>query len=121
MFRITEDPSSGSLVQCLSKITRMVLSYPLIWMWSVLEQHIVTRCVCVCVCVCSSLFRKTLLSAFLDGELHTHTHRVTIRCHYTDHVQVNRHDRTILDILAKFCTRLPDDGSFVIRNMLEHF
>ena len=34
---------------------------------------------------------------------------------------VNRHDRTILVILAKYCTRLPDDGSSVIRNMLEHF
>ena len=29
MFRITEDPSSGSLVQYLAKITRMVLSCPL--------------------------------------------------------------------------------------------
>ena len=24
-------------------------------------------------------------------------------------------------ILAKYCTRLPDDGSSVIRNMLQHF
>jgi len=24
-------------------------------------------------------------------------------------------------ILAKHCTRLPDDGSSVIRNMLEHY
>jgi hypothetical protein len=37
------------------------------------------------------------------------------------YVRVNRHDRTILVILAKYCTRLPDDGSLVIRNMLEHF
>jgi len=33
----------------------------------------------------------------------------------------NGHDRTILVILAKCCIRLPDDGSFVIRNMLENF
>ena len=54
MFRITEDPSSGSLVQYLAKITitKMFLSCPLSWAWSVLWQHIVTRCVCVCVCVC---------------------------------------------------------------------
>ena len=39
MFRITEDPSSGSLIQCLAKITNMVLSCPLKWMWSVLWQH----------------------------------------------------------------------------------
>jgi len=64
MFRITEDPSSGNLVQCLAKITRMVLSCPLTWMWSVLWQHIVTRCVCVCVDHC-------IESAILDNALHT--------------------------------------------------
>jgi len=62
MFRITEDPSSGSLVQCLAKITNIVLSCPLTWTRSVLWQHIPT-------------------------------------------------------ILAKHCTRLPDDGSSVIRNV----
>jgi len=44
-----------------------------------------------------------------------------ICCHNTDHVHVNGHNRTILVILAKYCTRLPDDGSSVIRNTLEHF
>jgi len=29
MFRITRDPSSGNFVQCLAKITVMVLSCPL--------------------------------------------------------------------------------------------
>ena len=47
MFRITEDPSSGSLVQCLAKIIRMVVSCPLTW------------------------------RAYLDSELHTHTHTHT--------------------------------------------
>jgi len=42
-------------------------------------------------------------------------------CHNTDYVHVNGHDRTILAILAKYYTRLPDDGSFVIRDMLGHF
>ena len=42
-------------------------------------------------------------------------------CHNTDYVHVNGHDRTILVILAKYCIRLPDDGSFVIQNLLEHF
>jgi len=62
MFQITEDPLSGSLLQCLAKIKKMVLSYPLTWSWSVLWQHILTRfvCVCVCVCVCSSLYRNAL-------------------------------------------------------------
>ena len=36
-------------------------------------------------------------------------------------VHVNGHDRTITEILAKYCIELPDDGSLVIRNMLEHF
>jgi len=31
MFRITMDPSSGSFIQCLAKITIMVLSCPLAW------------------------------------------------------------------------------------------
>jgi len=57
MFRITKDPSSGSLVQCLAKITKMILSCPLTWTRSVLWQHIVTRCVCVC----SSLYMEALL------------------------------------------------------------
>ena len=38
-----------------------------------------------------------------------------------DVVHVNGHDRTILVILAKYCIRLRDYGSFVIRNMLEYF
>jgi len=68
MFRITRDPSSGSFIQSLAKITVMVLSYPL-----------------------------------------------------TDYVHVNGHDRTITVILAKHCIKLPDDGSLVIRNMLQQF
>ena len=49
---------------------------------------------------------------------HARTQRVTICCHNNDLVHVNRH---ILVILAKHCTSLPDDGSSVIRNMLEQF
>ena len=36
-------------------------------------------------------------------------------------VHVNGHDRTITVILAKHCIKLHDDGSRVIRNMLEQF
>jgi hypothetical protein len=78
MIRITEDLSSGSLVQCLVEITRMFISGALTWTLSVL-------------------------------------------CHNTDRVFVKGHERTIRVIVAKHCTRLPDDGSSVIRNMLEHF
>jgi len=52
---------------------------------------------------------------------YTQAQRVRICCHNTDHVHVNGHDRTIFVILAKYCTRLPDDGFSVIRNILEYF
>ena len=42
-------------------------------------------------------------------------------CQNTDYVHANGHDRTITVILAKHCIKLPDDGSLVIRNMLEQF
>jgi len=44
-----------------------------------------------------------------------------ICCHNTDYVHINGHDITIAVILAKHCKKLPDDGSLVIRNMLEQF
>jgi len=77
MFRIKRDPSSGSSIQCLAKITVMVLS--------------------------------------------RHTHHGQKCCHNTDYVHINGHDGTITVILAKHCIKLPDDGSLVIRNMLEQF
>jgi len=42
-----------------------------------------------------------------------------IFCRNTDYVHINGLDRTITVILAKHCIELPDDGSLVIRNMLE--
>ena len=47
MFRITEDPSSGSLVQCFAKNYKI---NSLTWIRSVLSQYIPIRCACVCVC-----------------------------------------------------------------------
>ena len=66
--------------------------------------------VCVCVCVVHCL--EGHLSAFLGSELKYATITPTTSMS-TDTIQ-----RTILVILAKHCTRLPDDGSSVIRNML---
>jgi hypothetical protein len=57
----------------------------------------------------------------LSRQCSTHTHHGQICCHNTDYVHVNGHDRTITVISAKHCIKLPDDGSLVIRNMLEHF
>ena len=62
----------------------------------------------------------TVVSAFLYSEPHTRT-MGRICCHNTDYVHVNGHDRIILVILAKYCIRLPDDGSSLILNMLEQF
>jgi len=95
MFRITEDPSSGSLVQCLAKNYKndSIVSVDMDKV-GVMAAYCNPMCVCVCVCVC---------------------------CHNTDLVHVNGHNRMILVILAKYSIRLPDDGSSVIRNMLEHF
>ena len=46
-------------------------------------------------------------------------HHGYICCHNTDYVHINGRDITINVILAKHCIKLPDDGSLVIRNMLE--
>ena len=66
MFRITDDPSSGSLVQCLAKNYK----------------------------------NDSIVSVDMD--------KVGVMAAYAAYV-------------AKHCTRLPDDGSSVIRNMLEYF
>jgi len=63
-------------------------------------------CVCVRVCVCTAQSRKELyVCTALSREAH----------------YANGHERTITVILAKHCIKLPDDGSLVIRNMLEQF
>jgi len=83
-----------------------------------LWQHICQWGVCV------------LHSASLDCAVHTqclsrlcstHTPHGQICSHNTDYVHINGHDRTITVILVKHCIELPDDGSLVIRNMLEQF
>jgi len=49
MFRITEDPSSGSLVQCLAKITRMIIIVSVdMDKVGVLAAYSDPLCVCVC-------------------------------------------------------------------------
>jgi len=109
MFRITEDPSSGSVVQCLAKNYKND-SIVSVDMDKVGVMAAYSDPLCVCVVHCTSYTVH-----------YTHAQRVGICCHNTDLVHVNGHDRIILVILAKHCTRLPDDGSSVIRNILEHF
>ena len=59
MLRITEDPSSGSPVQCLAKTYKnnSIMSVDMDRV-GVMAAYC-DRGVCVCVCVCSSLYRKT--------------------------------------------------------------
>jgi len=101
MFRITEGLSSGSHVQCLAKNYK---NGSIGWVTWYHVTHLA--------------FRKAVSSYTVN---YTHAQRVTICCHDTDLVHVNGHDRIILVILAKHCTRRPDVGSSVIRNMLQHF
>jgi len=79
MFRITEDPSSGNLVQCLAK------NYKYGSIVSV-DMDVV---------------------GVIAAHTHTHTQRVTICCHNTDHVHVNGHDRIILVILSQALYKTP--------------
>ena len=58
---------------------------------------------------------------YLSTLCSTHTHHGQICCHNTDYVHINGRYRTITVILAKHCIKLPDDGSLVMRNMLEQF
>ena len=61
MFRITEDTSSGSLVQCLAKNYKndSILSVDMDKV-GVMAAYSDPLCVCVCVCVCSSLYMEAL-------------------------------------------------------------
>jgi len=83
MFRITEDPSSGSLVQCLAKNYKngSIVSVDMD-MVGVMAAYCDQLCVRACVCVCV-------------------IHSIGICCHNTDLVHVNGHDRIILVIFSE--------------------
>ena len=55
MFRITEDPSSGSIVQCLTKNYK---NYSIVSVDMDKVGVMAAYCDRLCVCVCSSLYRK---------------------------------------------------------------
>jgi len=98
MFRITEDTSSGSLVQCLAKNYKndSIVSVDM-------DRVGVMAAYCDLLCVCSSLYMKA------HSELHTHTHTQWVRTHYhnTDLVHVNGHDRIILVIFSQALYKAP--------------
>ena len=76
MFRVTGNPSSGSLVQCLAKNYKndSIVSVDMDKV-GIMAAYCDLFCVCVCVCVCeraracSSLYMKALIYS----ELHTRT------------------------------------------------
>jgi len=89
MFRITEDPSSGSLVQCLAKNYKND-SIVSVDMDKVGVMAAYSNLLCVCLVHCGS-----------------HAQRVTICCHNTDLVHVNGHDRIILVIFCQALYKVP--------------
>jgi len=84
MFWITDDPSSGSLVQCFAQNYKNGSNR--------VRLHGQGRCYGS--------------SAFLYSELHTRT-RVRICCHNTDLVHVNGHDIIILVIFSQALYKAP--------------
>ena len=90
MFRITEDPSSGSLVQCLAKNYKndSIVSVDMdkVGVMAAYSDPL-------CVCVCSSLLMKALINR--------------ICCHNTDHVHANGRDRIILVIFSQALYKAP--------------
>ena len=90
MFRFTKKPSSGSHSQCLAKITRI---------GSVLNTDVVQTL--------SVLWR------------HSMTCVACVLCTVQANTLTSARRLSLLVILAKHWLRLPDDGFFVNRNMLE--
>ena len=80
MFQITRDPSSGSFIQCLAKITVMVFFVSI-------DMAVVsfTAANLPVVHVCTAQSRKCLCRL-----CRTHTHHGQICCHNTDYVQYKR-------------------------------
>ena len=78
------------------------------------------------VLVCTAQSREASLESAVHTQCisrpcSTHTHHGQIRCHNTDYVHINGHDRTITVILAKHSIELPEYGSLVIGDMFEQF
>ena len=95
MFRITEDPSSGSLVQCLAKNYKND-SIAFVDMDKVRVMATYSACVS---------FTLYVVPTYTVN--YTHAQQVIICCHNTDLVHVNRHDRIILVIFSQALYKTP--------------
>jgi len=100
MFRIKEDPSSGSLVQRLAKNYNndSIVSVDMDKL-SVMEAYCDPLCVCVRVGQCLRVPSLTVN--------YKHSQPVTICCHNTDHIHVNGHDRIMLVIFSQALYKAP--------------
>ena len=98
MFRITEDPSPRSLVQCLAKNCKndSVVSVDMDKV-GVMVPFSGPLCVCVVQCIGRHSYTVN----------YTHAQRVRICCHNTDLVHVNGHDRIILVIFSQALYKAP--------------
>jgi len=88
MFRNTEDPSSGSLVQC--------------WAKNYMNGSIVSV----------DMDKVGVMAAYSDPSnsytlKYTHAQQVTICCHNTDLVHPNGHNRTSLVIFSQTLYKAP--------------
>jgi len=104
MFRITEDPSSGSLVQCLAKHYKngSIVSVDM-------DRVGVMAAYCdrLCVCVVHRIGWQSGKTVPPYTVNYTHAHRVRLCCHNTDPVHVNGHDRIILVISSQALYKAP--------------
>jgi len=98
MFRITEDPSSGSLAQCLAKNYKnnSIVSVDMDKV-GVMTAYSDKLCVCVFHCIGRHSYTVN----------YTHAQLVRICCHNTDLVHVNGHDRIILVIFSQALCKAP--------------
>ena len=99
MFRITEDPSSGSLVQCLAKNYKndSIVSVDMD-MVGVMAAYSDPLCVCV---------QFTVYEGTLHTVNYTHAQPVTICCHNIDLDHFNGRDRIILAIYNQALYKAP--------------
>ena len=98
MFRITEDPSSGSLVQCLVKNYKndSIVSVDMDKV-GVMAAYSDPLCVCV--------VQRIRVPSYTVN--YTRAQRVRICCHNINLVHVNGHDRIILVIFNQALYKAP--------------
>ena len=102
MFQIAEDPSSGSLVQCLAN------NYKNDSIVSVDMDRVGVMAVYCYRCACVQFTVYEVPSYTVNcTHTHTHTHPVTICCHNTDLVHVNIHDRITLVSFSQALYKAP--------------